>query len=64
MRSYAVTHLVTKNAGGHRTRAKLDAARELEIPVIMVQRPIKPDCETFSNVEALAMRLGTAVGKG
>ena len=55
----SVTHLVTKNAGGDRTRAKLDAARELGLPVIMITRPFKPDCDMFSNVDALAMRLGT-----
>jgi precorrin-6A/cobalt-precorrin-6A reductase len=64
MRRYSITHLVTKNAGGNRTRAKLDAARELGVSVIMVQRPNKPECETFSDVEALAMRLGTTVGIG
>ncbi len=59
MRDYRITHLVTKNAGGERTRAKLDAARQLGLPVIMVRRPVKPDCETFSRVDEIAMRLGT-----
>ena len=35
--------LVTKNSGGGMTRAKLDAARELGVPVIMVDRPALPD---------------------
>ncbi|MDC0115995.1 cobalt-precorrin-6A reductase [Octadecabacter sp.] len=34
-----VTHLVVKNAGGEGGRAKLDAARELLLPVIMLRRP-------------------------
>jgi precorrin-6A/cobalt-precorrin-6A reductase len=59
MRDNGITHLITKNSGGDRTRAKLDAARELGLPVIMVTRPFKPDCEMFSDVGALAKRLGT-----
>jgi precorrin-6A/cobalt-precorrin-6A reductase len=59
MQEFRITHLVTKNAGGERTRAKLDAARQLGLPVIMVRRPPKPECEIFSDVEQLAKRLGT-----
>jgi precorrin-6A/cobalt-precorrin-6A reductase len=59
MRDIGVTHLVTKNAGGERTRAKLDAARHLGVVVIVVTRPFKPDCEIFSSVDDLGKRLGT-----
>lgn len=55
----AFTHIISKNAGGTATRAKLDVARQLAIPVVMVQRPFKPACETFTNVQTLIMRLGT-----
>jgi len=34
--------LVTKNSGGPLTEAKLDAARALEIDVIMIERPALP----------------------
>ncbi len=34
--------VVSKNSGGEATRAKLDAARALKIPVIMVERPEAP----------------------
>jgi len=43
--------LVTKNSGGALTHAKLDAARELGVEVIMVDRPAEPDgLDTVSEV--------------
>jgi precorrin-6A/cobalt-precorrin-6A reductase len=60
IKAEAFTHLVTKNAGSNVTRAKLDAARLLGLPVIMVQRPTKPACETFTEVDPLILRLGTS----
>jgi precorrin-6A/cobalt-precorrin-6A reductase len=50
---HGITHLVSKNAGSDATRAKLDAARELLLPVVMVERPQKPPCATFHSVETL-----------
>lgn len=46
----AITHLVTKNAGGSATEAKLQAARDMGIPVIMVARPAKPDVPCFAAI--------------
>ena len=46
---HRISHLVTKNAGGHETEAKLMAARQARIPVIMVERPVKTGVPTFST---------------
>jgi precorrin-6A/cobalt-precorrin-6A reductase len=43
LRDHRIEVLVTKNSGGDMTRAKLDAAAALDIPVIMVARPQLPD---------------------
>jgi len=37
-----IAWLVAKNAGGAATRGKIDAARALGLPVVMVQRPVLP----------------------
>ena len=42
MREHRVGLLVTKNSGGSMTSAKLQAARELAVQVVMVQRPLLP----------------------
>lgn len=47
--------IVAKNAGGAGAEAKLIAARELGLPVIMVARPTLPARETVETVEE-AMR--------
>lgn len=60
MRAHGIDCLVSKNAGGSATEAKLVAARELRIPVIMVQRPVKPEVQTFdmpTEVVSAARRL-------
>ena len=48
---YAITCLVTKNAGGMRGQAKLSAARALGLPVIMIERPTPPDAPTTQSVQ-------------
>lgn len=43
--------LVTKNAGGNATRAKIDAAHMLGVQVIMIDRPALPDTTTVGSIE-------------
>lgn len=42
MQDYRITHVVAKNSGGEAGRTKLLAARELGLPVLMVERPAPP----------------------
>jgi precorrin-6A/cobalt-precorrin-6A reductase len=48
---YQIDTIVSKNSGGGATYAKIAAARELGIPVVMVQRPPIPDVEQVADVE-------------
>jgi precorrin-6A/cobalt-precorrin-6A reductase len=55
LKAHAIEVTVTKNSGGEATAAKLDAARALKLPVIMVERPELPDAPSVETVaEALA----------
>jgi precorrin-6A/cobalt-precorrin-6A reductase len=47
---YRIDAIVSKNSGGDATYAKIIAARELGLPVIMVQRPIVPDGDRVGDV--------------
>ena len=43
--------LVSKNSGGAATYAKIEAARELKIPVVMIARPNKPHGHPLASAE-------------
>ena len=47
MRDERIDALVTKNSGGRATYAKIEAARALEIEVVVVRRPTAPEAETL-----------------
>lgn len=54
MRSHAIDVLVTKNSGGDLTAAKLEAARTLGLPVVIVSRPVlPPGVPTVATVRAV-----------
>ena len=61
MRDHSITHLVTKNAGGEDTSAKLAAARMRDIPVVMIQRPGKPEAPTADDPLAILAFLDKVV---
>lgn len=52
MRRYAIDALISKASGGDATEAKIIAARELAIPVVMVRRPLPERGERAETVEA------------
>ncbi|MFI6099847.1 cobalt-precorrin-6A reductase [Lentzea sp. NPDC051213] len=60
MRSRRIDVLVTKDSGGAMTSAKLEAARQLGIPVVIVRRPPLPPAETVATVDEAVSWLGTA----
>jgi precorrin-6A/cobalt-precorrin-6A reductase len=43
MRARSITRIVARNSGGDGARAKIDAARRLGLPVIMISRPQLPE---------------------
>jgi precorrin-6A/cobalt-precorrin-6A reductase len=51
LQNYDIGAIVSKNSGGNATYAKIIAAREMEIPVVMVQRPVMPSGEVVTQVE-------------
>ena len=57
MRDNQIDCVVTKNSGGELTRAKLVAARELGITVIMVQRPQLPKVKTVVHTPAEVLQI-------
>ena len=52
--NHGIKTLVTKNAGGAHTSAKITAARQTATPVIMIARPEKPAAQTLATAEEFA----------
>lgn len=53
LEAHGITHLVSKNSGGDQAAAKLVAAAELGVTVVMVQRPTLPEARSFASVAEL-----------
>jgi len=51
MAEHRIDALLTKESGGTSTEAKLDAARERAIPVVMIERPAVPAAPSVGSVE-------------
>ena len=58
MASRRIDLLVARNSGGSGARAKIDAARELRVPVIMIARPTLPERPRVESVEKVMAWLG------
>jgi precorrin-6A/cobalt-precorrin-6A reductase len=54
---HQIDTIVSKNSGGDATYAKIIAARELKLPVVMVKRPPVPPGEQVTDIEAAVMWL-------
>jgi precorrin-6A/cobalt-precorrin-6A reductase len=53
MQQYRVSAIVSKNSGGAATYAKIIAARELGLPVVMIPRPVLPEGDVVADVAAV-----------
>ncbi len=62
LRHYKIDAVVSKNSGGAATYAKVVAARELGIPVVMVQRSPTPPAESVADVEGAIAWLHRQLG--
>ncbi len=60
MREHRVDIVVCKNAGGTGAQAKLHAARDLGLPVVMVARPVLPVRHEVTRVDQVLQWLGHA----
>lgn len=58
LRQHRIDVVVTKNAGGPATYAKIEAARQLAIPVVMIERPAKAGRHIVSTTEDVLDWLG------
>jgi precorrin-6A/cobalt-precorrin-6A reductase len=62
MVEHRIDVLVTKDSGGEMTSAKLAAARELHVPVVIIRRPELPDVESVPDVAGVLRWLGIGGG--
>ena len=53
MQAHNIDTLITKNSGGSLSAAKLEAARNLGLRIMMIQRPQVPPGDVVETVEAV-----------
>lgn len=58
MRARGIAWIVARNSGGDGARAKIDAARMLGLPVIMISRPNLPERLRVESVDEVMQWLG------
>jgi precorrin-6A/cobalt-precorrin-6A reductase len=64
LRGHRITHVVARNSGGEGAKAKLEAARVLGLPVIMIDRPCLPERRTAQSVDEIMHWLGQSACLG
>ncbi len=64
LREHHADVLVTKDSGGGLTEAKLHAARQLGLPVLMVDRPVVPGVPSVASVDEAAAWVRERAGAG
>jgi precorrin-6A/cobalt-precorrin-6A reductase len=64
MRARGIARIVARNSGGDGARAKIDAARMLELPVIMISRPELPERQRVESVAEVIHWLGHRICLG
>lgn len=60
LQAYGITHIVSKNSGGAGAQAKLTAARERSLPVILIDRPFIAARPTVGNVDQVLQWIAVA----
>lgn len=64
MRTRGIAWIVARNSGGDGARAKIDAARMLSLPVIMISRPQPPERLRVESVAEIMQWLGHSTRLG
>lgn len=64
MAAHGIDLVVCKNAGGEGAAAKLEAARTLGVPVVMIDRPTLPPRHEMHDVATVLRWLGHAENRG
>ncbi|MEZ5648158.1 MAG: cobalt-precorrin-6A reductase [Alphaproteobacteria bacterium] len=62
LRKHTIDVLITKASGGEATYAKITAARQLKLPVIMIERPPLESGETTTEITAALSWIAAHVG--
>jgi len=60
LQAYGITHIVSKNSGGAGAQAKLTAARERSLPVILIDRPFIAARPTVGDVDQVLQWIAVA----
>ncbi len=64
LRQHRITLIIAKNAGGEGARAKLDAARQLALPIYLINRPALPARQIVATPEEVLHWLNHPAERG